>query len=177
MTPEHRSALQERLARNPGIILETLAEAAGEKPRADTLYRDEFLLKRPLLQALTAHIPVRWTAGPRSVPAWLGGTGVTVARAPAHAPGISAASAATAYHEAIEAMRWARSLLASGIPASEIAIATASPADYDDHFLALRADANIDLHFIHGIRTVATREGQAAAALADLVDRDRKSVV
>ncbi len=126
---------------------------------------------RPLLQALTAHIPVRWTAGPRSVPAWLDGTGVTVARAPAHAPGISAASAATAYHEAIEAMRWARSLLASGVPASEIAIATASPADYDDHFLALRADANIDLHFIHGIRTVATREGQAAAALADIVVR------
>ena len=51
---------------------------------------------RPLLQALTAHIPVRWAAGPRSVPAWLDGTGVTVARAPAHAPGISAASAATA---------------------------------------------------------------------------------
>ena len=53
---------------------------------------------------------------------------------------------------------------------SEIAIATASPADYDDHFLALRADANIDLHFVHGVRTVATtREGQAAAALADIV--------
>ena len=126
---------------------------------------------RPLLQALTAHIPVRWVAGPRSVPAWLDGTGVTVVRAPAHAPRISVASAATAYHEAIEAMRWARSLLASGVPASEIAIATASPADYDDHFMALRADANIDLHFVHGIRTVATREGQAAAALADIVVR------
>ena len=45
-------------------------------------------------------------------------------------------------------MRWARGLLASGVAPSEIAIATASPADYDDHFLALRADANIDLHFI-----------------------------
>ncbi len=114
---------------------------------------------RPLLQALTEHIPVQWTAGPRNVPAWLDGTTVTVARASAHAPGISATSAATAYHESVEAMRWARSLLASGVPASEIAIATASPADYDDHFLALRADANIDLHFVHGIRTVATREG------------------
>jgi hypothetical protein len=126
---------------------------------------------RPLLQALTAHIPVQWTAGPRSVPAWLSGTGVTVTRAPAQEPGISAVSAATAYHEAIEAMRWARSLLASGVSPSEIAIATASPADYDDHFLALRADANIDLHFIHGVRTVTTREGQAAAALADIVVR------
>jgi hypothetical protein len=48
---------------------------------------------------------------------------------------------------------------------SEIAVATASPADYDDHFLALRADANIDLHFVHGVKAVTTREGQAAAAL------------
>ena len=65
---------------------------------------------RPLLQALTAHIPVQWTAGPRSVPAWLDDTGVTISRAPAQAPGINAVSAATAYHEAIEAMRWARGL-------------------------------------------------------------------
>jgi hypothetical protein len=126
---------------------------------------------RPLLQALTAHIPVQWRAGPRSVPAWLEGTGVAVARAPAQTPGISAVSAATAYHEAVEAMRWARSLLASGVLPSEIAIATASPADYDDHFLALRADANIDLHFVHGVRIVTTREGQAAAALADIIVR------
>ena len=34
------------------IMALRLAEAAGDKPRADTLYRDEFLLKRPLLQAL-----------------------------------------------------------------------------------------------------------------------------
>ena len=34
------------------IMALRLAEAAGEKPHADTLYRDEFLLKRPLLQAL-----------------------------------------------------------------------------------------------------------------------------
>ena len=34
------------------IMALRLAEAAGEKPRADTLYRDELLLKRPLLQAL-----------------------------------------------------------------------------------------------------------------------------
>jgi hypothetical protein len=126
---------------------------------------------RPLLHALTTHIPVRWTAKARSVPAWLEGTGVHVLRAPAEAPAISAVSAATAYHEAIEAMRWVRSLLASGVTPAEIAVATASPADYDDHFLTLRADANIDLHFVHGIRTVTTREGQAAAALADIIVR------
>lgn len=127
---------------------------------------------RPLLKALTEFIPVQWTAGPRTVPAWLEGTGVRVSRRRSESPVVSAVSAATAYHEAIEAMRWVRSLLASGQAApSDIAIATASPADYDDHFLALRADANIDLHFVHGVRTVTTREGQAAAALADIVVR------
>lgn len=126
---------------------------------------------RPLLQALTNHIPVQWTAGPRDVPAWLNGTGVEIARSPARKPEISSVSAATAYHETIEAMRWARNLLASGVSASEIAIATASTADYDDYFLALRADANIDLHFVHGVRTVTTRDGQTAAALADIVVR------
>lgn len=127
---------------------------------------------RPLLKALTAHIPVRWTAGPRPTPAWLEGTGVAVLRAPSQTPEVSTVSAATAYHEAIEAMRWARSLLASGRAApSDIAIATASPADYDDHFLGLRADANIDLHFVQGVKTVTTRDGQAAAALADIVVR------
>ena len=126
---------------------------------------------RPLLKALTAHIPVQWTAGPRKVPAWLESTGVEIVRAPVEASKVGAASAATAYHEAIEAMRWVRSLLALGVAPSEIAIASAVPADYDDHFLALRADANIDLHFVHGVRTVNTREGQAAAALADIVVR------
>lgn len=126
---------------------------------------------RPLLKALTAHILVQWTAGPRSIPTWLEGTGVHASRSSAAAPGISAVSAATAYHEAIEAMRWVRSLLASGVAPSEIAIAAASSADYDDHLLALRADANIDLHFVHGVKTVTTREGQAAAALADIVVR------
>lgn len=124
---------------------------------------------RPLLQALTAHIPVQWTAGPREVPAWL--EGIQVSRSPAESPNISVVNVATAYHEAIEAMRWVRELLASGVTPSEIAIATASPANYDDYFLALRDDADIDLHFVHGIKTFTTRDGQAAAALADIVVR------
>ena len=126
---------------------------------------------RPLLKALTADIPVEWTAGPRTTPAWLEAMDVTVSRSPSQTPPITAVSAATAYHEAIEAMRWVRSLLASGVQPSEIGIATASPADYDDHFLALRANSNIDLHFVQGVRTITTRDGQSAAALADIVIR------
>jgi hypothetical protein len=127
---------------------------------------------RPLLHALTAHIPVTWTAGARATPPWLETTGVSITRSTPQAPAVSAASAATPYHEAIEAVRWARSLLASGeAEPADIAITGASTAEYDDHFLSLRADANLDLHFVHGIKVTTTRHGQAAAALCDIMIR------
>lgn len=127
---------------------------------------------RPLLHALAERVPVTWVAGPRSVPSWLDGKIVKIVRSDAETPEIVSVSTATAYHEAIEAMRWARELMASGAAKpQEIGIAAAIPADYDDHFLALRADANIDLHFVHGVKVTATRDGQAAAALADMLAR------
>lgn len=127
---------------------------------------------RPLLRDLAEHTPVRWIAGPRTIPAWLDGNAITIDRAEPLTPQISAVSASTTYHEAIEALRWARELLASGqAESSEIAIAATMPADYDDHFLALRSDANLDFHFVHGIKVTATREGQGAAALADILIR------
>ncbi len=127
---------------------------------------------RPLLHAIALHVPVRWNAGPRPVPDWLDGKAVEIVRDEAKSPGISAVSAATAYHEAVEAMRWARELLASGrAEPADIAIASAMPAEYDDHLLALRADANLDLHFVHGVTVTASREGQAAGALADILLR------
>ena len=127
---------------------------------------------RPLLHAIAAHVPVRWVAGPRPVPDWLDGAAIEIVRDEAQSPEVSTVSAATAYHEAVEAMRWARQLLASGRAApAEIALASATPADYDDHLLALRADASLDLHFVHGVKVTASREGQAAAALADILLR------
>jgi len=127
---------------------------------------------RPLLLALVDHTPVTWTAGPRPAPHWLDGSAVVITREDPRTPQIQAVSAATAYHEAIEAIRWARALLASGqAEASDIAIAAASTAEYDDHLFTLRADANLDLHFVHGIKAVSTRDGQAAAALADILVR------
>lgn len=127
---------------------------------------------RPLLLGLATRVPVRWIAGPRSVPAWLEGCAIHVERAEAQAPQIITVSASTAYHEAIDAMRWARALLASGrAQPADIAIAAVTPADYDDYFLALRHDANFVLHFVHGVHITACREGQAAAALADILLR------
>ena len=77
----------------------------------------------------------------------------------------------------MEALRWARALLADGVEASDVVIAAAAPGDYDDLVLALAAEANIDVHFAHGRRALTTRDGQPCAALADLLlqglDRDR----
>lgn len=127
---------------------------------------------RPLLHAIAQRVQVRWTAGPRSTPAWLDGNVIGVTRKDPRTPEIVTVSASTAYHEAIEALRWARQLVASGTAdPAEIAIASVTPTDYDDHFLALRADANLDLHFVHSVKITACREGQAAAALADILVR------
>ncbi len=69
-------------------------------------------------------------------------------------------------------MRWARALLASGrAKPEEIAIAAASPAEWDDHFQALSEMAGLDLHFVHGRKAVSTPEGQLAAALAEVLLR------
>lgn len=127
---------------------------------------------RPLLLALTRHIPITWLAGPRHVPAWLNGVGVQIERADPASPTVWSVSTATALHEVVEAIRWARELVASGrAKPSEIAIAAASPSDYDDHILTLRSDANLDIRFVHGTSAMATRDGQAAAALADILSR------
>ena len=127
---------------------------------------------RDLLFDLAATLPVRWNAGPRSVPTWLEQSVVEILRSVPDTPEVQAISAASAYHEAIEALRWARELIATGTAEpSDIAIAAAAPAEYDDEFMALGADANLDLHFVHSVRVVTTREGQTAAALADVLVR------
>lgn len=127
---------------------------------------------RPLLLALAEQVDTRWLAGATEAPAWLTGGAVRVETSPAERPQVQVVSAGTAYHEAIEAMRWVRELLASGrAQAGEIAIAATMTDEYDHHLLSLRADANLPLHFAHGMPVAATRPGQAAAALADVLVR------
>ncbi len=128
----------------------------------------------PVWQALLAdvaeHVPVVWNAGPREAPAWLNGIAITVRSSPPAAPTVETQSCATARHEVIEALRWARTMLAAGAArAEEVAIAAASPGAYDDMIEAAAADANLPLHFAHGRRALSTRDGQATAALADIL--------
>src|SRR5439155_17192780 len=93
---------------------------------------------RPLLLALAKAIPVAWVAGPRHVPAWVEDSNVEIRRQHAETAEPALFSCAHPQHEALEAFRWMRDLLASGqARPEEIAIAAANPADFDDHVMAL----------------------------------------
>jgi len=126
---------------------------------------------RPLLGELTKVIPVTWVAGPRHVPAWLREAGVTIVETTATAPVRTAYSCANQQHEVVEAFRWVRQLLAEGIPASDIAIAASSPGDADDHVFAQQEESNLPVHFVQGAKALTTADGQAAAALAEVLTK------
>ena len=124
---------------------------------------------RPFLAELKGVTDVQWVAGPRQVPAWAPALGIAVIETAPERPEIQRESCASPRHEALEAMRWARALLASGrAKPEEIAITAASPTEWDDHFQALSEMAGIDLHFVHGRKALSTPEGQLAAAVRSL---------
>ena len=123
---------------------------------------------RPLLEALAKTVLVTWVAGPRSVPLWLEDKKIAIRREKPDPPQPLLFSCAHPQHEVLEAFRWMRDLLASGKAKPEdIAISAVSPAYFDDHIMALSSDTNLRFHFVHGIKAVTVRDGQAAAALAE----------
>ncbi|MDP9412540.1 MAG: PD-(D/E)XK nuclease family protein [Pseudomonadota bacterium] len=125
---------------------------------------------RPLILALAERVRVTWHAGPREVPAWLDGTSVGVVRTAPETPAVECVSAGTERHEVTEALRWARRLVADGIARPhEIAIAAVDTRAYDEFMLALRREANLNVAFADGVPAPTMREGQAAAALADVL--------
>jgi hypothetical protein len=133
---------------------------------------------RPVLQALADVVPVSWIAGPRSVPDWVHGKSIEIRRTEPNYATPLLYSCATPQHEILEAFRWMRALIAGGkARPEEIAIAAASPVDFDDHVLALSQDANLSIHFVQGIEAATTADGQTAAALADVLSwGSRRSV-
>jgi hypothetical protein len=125
---------------------------------------------QPFLRALAEHVTVEWVPGSLPVPDWVAGTAIRLAEPEQATPARTAVSCANARHEAIEALRWARELIAAGhARPQDIAIAAASPADWDVHFLAMSRDANIPVHFAHGRPVVSRGEGQVCAALAEVL--------
>lgn len=126
---------------------------------------------RPLIEALERIVPVEWRAPSHAEAEWAAGR-ITTIRSSSRSADPSVLSCADPRHEAVESLRWARQLIASGsAKPHEIAIASATTAPWDDHFLGLAADAGLRLHFCHGVPALATVDGQRCAALADILLR------
>jgi hypothetical protein len=124
---------------------------------------------RSFLTLLAEVVPVKWVAGARHVPPWLAETKVVVETSKASGAAVVVRSCANQQHEVIEALRWVRSLLAGGTPASDIAIVASSPGDYDDHLFAQASDSALPIHFVHGVKAVTAADGQAVAALGEIL--------
>jgi hypothetical protein len=122
---------------------------------------------RPLVNELARFTDVVWDMPLQANHAWFKGT--VRPRAP-FTPQASAEVSADPKSEVIEALRWVRELLSSGrAKAEEIAIAATSTQDWDDHFLAYAGNARLPVHFSHGVPALSRPEGQACAALADVL--------
>jgi len=120
-----------------------------------------------LVNELARFTDVVWDLPPQTDHAWFNGT--VRPRAPLR-PQVSAEVSADPKSEVIEALRWVRELLSSGrAKAEEIAIAATSTPDWDDHVLAYAGSAGLPVHFSHGVPALSRPEGQACAALADVL--------
>jgi RecB family exonuclease len=123
---------------------------------------------RPLLNGIARFTEVCWDLPGQSEQPWFAGT--LRRRAVVGPAKVSAEASADPKSEVVEALRWVRQLLSSGrANAEEIAIAASSTPDWDDHFLAYARNAGLPLHFSHGVPALSTPEGQACAALADIL--------
>jgi hypothetical protein len=123
---------------------------------------------RPLLIALASRIDVSWVTAGVSDRSWFPGTLMVGEETLPHR--IDGELCANPRAEVVEGLRWARELLSGGdAAAADIAIVAASPATWDEHMLVLSRNANLPVHFSHGLPALETWEGQGCAALADVL--------
>ena len=123
---------------------------------------------RPLLNELSRFTELSWDLPARAENTWF--NGIILRHLPVVPRKVSAEVSADPKSEVIETLRWIRKLLSSGqVKAENIAIAATSTQDWDDHFLAYSGSADLPLHFCHGVPALSTPEGQACAALADIL--------
>jgi hypothetical protein len=125
-------------------------------------------LWRPLINALVPH--VEWRTSGKVDRSWFAGR---LVERPFSIPEFRRVEAVADHRsEVIEALRWARELISTGtVVASDIAIASTSLADYDEHMLVLRREGSLPIHFAGGVPALSTRAGQTCAALADVLLR------
>jgi hypothetical protein len=166
--------IRERLPRAallPGALRDAALSRIGFAPvvlgpiRIEGVHFIEPVWRR-LVNELCDIVPVAWDAPPSADTSWFKGT---INRASVQSVESELVTCADPRHEALEALRWVRSLLASGVNASEIAVCGVSTEEWDEHVLALSMEAKLRVHFAHGIPCLSTRDGQRCAALADVL--------
>jgi hypothetical protein len=125
-------------------------------------------LWRPLLVSLAEQLDVSWSTAGDADRSWFPGR---LLPAEPHAPcAVRGELCADPRAEVVESLRWVRELLSRGsVRASDVAITSASPSAWDEHMLVLAAEADIPIHFSHGIPALSSWEGQSCAALADVL--------
>lgn len=123
---------------------------------------------RPLVAALVRTTSLSWRNPGATEIDWFPGEIIGNQRPAAAAPAL--VTCANPRAETVEALRWMRELIASGrARPEEIAICAPATEEWDEYFLVLATDAELPLHFSHGVPALASREGQACAALADVL--------
>lgn len=127
---------------------------------------------RPVLSALAAAVPLEWhkVAGADVDLEWLAAARIVPTEA--QQPQEAVVICAEPRHEVIEALRWARDLVASGrARPGEIALVATQTAEWDQDLEASAAAGALPLHFARGRPALSTFPGQQAAALADVLAR------
>lgn len=123
---------------------------------------------RPLLAALSRVVPLSWRTLDAIDLGWFAGAVETDDRTTPAAPEVVSCAAPRA--EVVEALRWVRELIASGrARPDEIAVCATATKDWDEHMMVLATDAGLPVHFSEGVPALASRAGQACAALADIL--------
>src|SRR5699024_5710921 len=104
---------------------------------------------RPLLEQIATQTEVRWVIPSGITPPWTPAA-IRIERTTETNPHVQVESCADPAYEALEALRWARRLLSSGVPAADIAIGTTSVAAYDESIQELAAAGGLPLYAAHG---------------------------
>ena len=119
---------------------------------------------RPFLKRLAESVSVTWHLATVDPPEWLKGSKIHLTQASHETPELARFSCANPRHEALEALRWARSLIATRIARpDQIALASPALGDWDEHIATISADANLPVSFAGGRPALTIRDGQAAA--------------
>lgn len=124
---------------------------------------------RPLLEALNATVPLSWRDPAASDTAWFSGK-FELDPAAASAARVQTVSCADPHAEVTECFRWARELLSSGqARPEEIAISAPSTDAWDQDFVTAARNSGLPIHCSNGVPALSSHEGQACAALADIL--------